>query len=72
MNILVTKKKDDLVTPETINFVELVQCSNTTLSLNFQSRLIGKLNLQKHNNSGMLLIYMFICITIQQMTFPLT
>lgn len=44
MDMIIRKKKSDLVTPETINFTELVKQSNTTLSLNVQSKLIDELN----------------------------
>jgi hypothetical protein len=33
MNILIKKNPSELITPETINFTELVRNSNTTLSL---------------------------------------
>jgi hypothetical protein len=33
MNLLITKKNNAIVTPESINFAELVKSSNTTLSL---------------------------------------
>lgn len=45
-NLLIKKKKSELVTPETINFTSLVQNSNTltTLSKDFHSNLINTLN----------------------------
>jgi phage anti-repressor protein/Fe-S-cluster formation regulator IscX/YfhJ len=46
MNILIKKKPSELITPETINFTELVRNSNTTLSLSneYQSKMITLLN----------------------------
>ena len=44
MNILIKKKKTELVTPETVNFTELVKSSNTTNSLNIQSKIVELLN----------------------------
>lgn len=46
MNILIKKKPSELITPETINFTELVRNSNTTLSLSddYQSKMINLLN----------------------------
>ena len=46
MNILIKKKPSELITPETINFTELVRNSNTTLSLSneYQSNMIKILN----------------------------
>lgn len=46
MNILIKKKPSDLITPESINFTELVRNSNTTLSLSddYQSNMITLLN----------------------------
>jgi phage anti-repressor protein len=43
MNVLITKKENELIIPETINFTELVKSSNTTLSLDFQSKLVETL-----------------------------
>lgn len=42
MNILIRKKPSELITPESINFTELVRNSNTTLSLSqeYQSNMI--------------------------------
>ena len=44
--ILIKKKPSELITPETINFTELVRNSNTTLSLSneYQSKMITLLN----------------------------
>jgi phage anti-repressor protein/Fe-S-cluster formation regulator IscX/YfhJ len=46
MNILIKKNPSELITPETINFTELVKSSNTTLSLSddYQSKMINVLN----------------------------
>ena len=46
MNILIKKNPSELITPETINFTELVRNSNTTLSLSneYQSNMIKILN----------------------------
>jgi hypothetical protein len=46
MNILIKKKPSELITPESINFTELVRNSNTTLSLGheYQSNMIKILN----------------------------
>lgn len=44
MDILIKKNKKELVTSEIINFTELVKNSNTTLSLNLESKMIDKLN----------------------------
>ena len=46
MNILIKKKPSELVTPETINFTELVKNSKTTISLSdeYQSKMIDLLN----------------------------
>ena len=46
MNILIKKNPGELITPETINFTELVRNSNTTLSLSddYQSNMIKILN----------------------------
>jgi phage anti-repressor protein len=44
MNILINKNTDNLIIPECINFTELVKNSNTTLSLNLQSKIVDKLN----------------------------
>ena len=46
MNILIKKKPCELITPETINFTELVRNSNTILSLSdeYQSNMIKILN----------------------------
>lgn len=46
MNILIKKKPCELITPESINFTELVRNSNTTLSLSdeYQSNMIKILN----------------------------
>jgi phage anti-repressor protein len=46
MNILIKKNPNELITPETINFTELVRNSNTTLSLSneYQSKMITLLN----------------------------
>jgi len=43
MNNLINKNINELVTPEIINFTELVKSSNTTLSLNLQTKLADKL-----------------------------
>jgi len=43
MNTLITKKGDELVIPEAVNFTELVKRSNTALSLDLQSKLIDTL-----------------------------
>jgi phage anti-repressor protein len=46
MNILIKKEPSELITPESINFTELVRNSNTTLSLSddYQSNMIKILN----------------------------
>jgi len=46
MNILIKKKPSELITPESINFTELVKNSNTTLNLSddYQSNMIKILN----------------------------
>lgn len=46
MNILIKKNPSELITPETINFTELVKSSNTTLNLSddYQSNMIKILN----------------------------
>jgi phage anti-repressor protein len=46
MDILIKKKPSELITPETINFTELVRNSNTTISLSdeYQSNMIKILN----------------------------
>ena len=44
MDILINKKSNELVIPETVNFTELVKSSNTTLSLNSKSKMIDLLN----------------------------
>ena len=44
MDILITKKNNSLVMPESINFTELVRNSNTTLTLSYQSNMIDLLN----------------------------
>ena len=46
MNILIKKNPSELITPETINFTELVKSSNTTLNLSddYQSKMITLLN----------------------------
>ena len=46
MDILIKKNPDELITPESINFTELVRNSNTTLSLSneYQSKMITLLN----------------------------
>jgi len=44
MNILIKKNPSELITPETINFIELVRNSNTSLSLNCESKMIDLLN----------------------------
>ena len=46
MNILIKKKTSELITPETINFTELVKNSKTTLSLSeeYKSEMIELLN----------------------------
>ena len=44
MNILITKKNNSLVMPESINFTELVRNSSTTLTLSSQSNMIDLLN----------------------------
>jgi phage anti-repressor protein len=46
MNILIKKKPNELIIPETVNFTELVRNSNTTLSLSqeYQSNMIKILN----------------------------
>jgi hypothetical protein len=46
MDILIKKKPSELITPETINFTELVRNSNTTLSLSqeYKSKMITVLN----------------------------
>ncbi len=46
MNNLIKKKPSELITPESINFTELVRNSNTTLSLSneYQSKMITLLN----------------------------
>ena len=44
MNILIKKKSNELVIPETVNFTELVKSSNTILSLNSESKMIDLLN----------------------------
>jgi len=41
MNFLIKKKPSELITPESINFTELVKNSNTTLSLDYQSDMIN-------------------------------
>jgi hypothetical protein len=45
-NLLITKKKSELITPETINFTSLIQSSNTLtiLSKDFHSNLVNTLN----------------------------
>ena len=52
MNILIKKKPSELITPETINFTELVRNSNTTLSLSneYQSKMITLLNTEFTEN----------------------
>lgn len=40
MNILIKKKETEFVTPENINFTELIKNSNTTAELNIQSDII--------------------------------
>jgi hypothetical protein len=46
MNILIKKNPNELITPESINFTELVKNSNTTLNLSddYQSNMIKILN----------------------------
>ena len=46
MNILIKKPPSELITPETINFTELVKSSNTSLKLSddYQSKMITLLN----------------------------
>ena len=44
MNSLITKSKSELVIPATVNFTTLVKNSNTTSSLNIQSRMVDLLN----------------------------
>ena len=46
MNNLIKKKPSELITPESINFTELVRNNNTTLSLSneYQSKMITLLN----------------------------
>ena len=44
MDILIKKNPSELITPETINFTELVRNSNTSLSLNCESKMIDLLN----------------------------
>ena len=43
MNILINKKRTDLVISESINFNELVKKSNTALSLNLQTKMVDTL-----------------------------
>ena len=43
MDILITKKNNSIVIPESINFAELVRNSNTTLTLSSQSKMIDLL-----------------------------
>jgi hypothetical protein len=44
IDILIKKNPSELITPETINFIELVRNSNTSLSLNCESKMIDLLN----------------------------
>ena len=44
MDILIKRKSNELVIPETVNFTELVRNSNTKLSLNYESKMIDLLN----------------------------
>ncbi len=44
MDILIRKKLSEFITPESINFNELIKNSNTTLSLNCQTKMITILN----------------------------
>jgi phage anti-repressor protein len=44
MDILIKNKYNELVIPETVNFTELVKNSNTSLSLNCESKMIDLLN----------------------------
>ena len=44
MDILIKKKPNELVIPETVNFTELVKSSNTKLSFNCQSKMVDLLN----------------------------
>ena len=44
MDILIKKKTNEFVIPETVNFTELVKNSNKTLSLNCESKMINLLN----------------------------
>lgn len=44
MDILIRKKLSEFITPECINFNELIKNSNTTLSLNCQTKMSSILN----------------------------
>jgi hypothetical protein len=44
MDILIKKNPNELVIPETVNFIELVKSSNTKLSFNCQSKMVDLLN----------------------------